>query len=402
MSDRYATRMSSIGEIVEELRRELARLGDGAAEPAEAGAAGGEEDPPDPLELTLERMRATRAITSDHPPTTQPGTLAPARLATKRAISKAIRWKVERLALDTRTFAEATLDAQTAEVEAIHALADAEAALRAELAELQKEVGTLRERVAHVERRAAAPRARAVDPPATEAAPPIEQTGELFDYFAFEAIMRGSQADIAERQREYLPVLAELDDIVDVGCGRGELLVLLREAGKRARGVDADEDMVAQCRELGLEVELGDGVAYVAGLPEGSLGAVVACQLVEHLRPARLMALLEGARRALRPGGVLLVETINPASLSALRNYFADLTHAQPLVAETLAFLVESAGFRDVEIRQTSPLPDHARLAPVEWGPSVPEEAAGAANRNVELLNRLLFAPQDYAVIARA
>jgi len=197
-------------------------------------------------------------------------------------------------------------------------------------------------------------------------------------------------------------VLADVDDILDVGCGRGELLALLREEGKRTRGVDADEDMVAQCLELGLDVELGDGVAHVAGLPPGSLGAVVACQLVEHLRPDRLMALLEGAHRALRAGGVLLLETINPASLSALRNYFADLTHAQPLVAETLAFLVESAGFCDVEVRYTSPLPDHGRLAPVAWGPSVPDESADTANRNVELLNQLLFAPQDYAVIARA
>src|SRR5262245_16517694 len=102
-------------------------------------------------------MRATRVITSDHPPTTQPGALAPARLASKRAISKAIRWKVEALAHDTRMFAGATVDAHEATVTALLAT---ERGLRAELDALRREVTALRERVAHTERRAVAPRAR--------------------------------------------------------------------------------------------------------------------------------------------------------------------------------------------------------------------------------------------------
>ena len=125
-------------------------------------------------------------------------------------------------------------------------------------------------------------------------------------------------------------------------------------------------------------------------------------QVVEHLRPAQLTTFLEGCHHTLRSDGILLLETINPVTLSALRNYFADLTHAQPLVPETLKFLVESAGFRDVTITYHNPLPEIARLRHVPYGDHVTEEARAASDRNVDLVNATLFGPQDYAVIARA
>ena len=212
--------------------------------------------------------------------------------------------------------------------------------------------------------------------------------------------MRGSREEISARQQGYLTEFASADDILDVGCGRGEFLVLLRDAGKRATGIDIDADMVAQCRDEGLDVVRAEAVEHLSGLASESLGGIFAAQVVEHLPPAELVAFLAAARVALAPGGVIVLETINPASLCALRNYFADLTHAQPLVPETLSFLVESAGFTGPRIAYTSPVPDRGRLIDVPFGDAIPAEALAASRRNIELLNGLLFAPQDYAVIA--
>ncbi|MGI8420768.1 MAG: class I SAM-dependent methyltransferase, partial [Gaiellaceae bacterium] len=179
----------------------------------------------------------------------------------------------------------------------------------------------------------------------------------------------------------YVELLAGTGPVLDVGCGRGELLGLLREAGVEARGVDADADMVAYARGEGLEVEQADLIAHLESLADGSLGAVVAAQVVEHLPPPALLRFLELGRAKLRPGGLLVAETINPLSPLALRNYFADLTHAQPLVPETLALLARSAGFAEAEIRYLNAPP------PLE----------GADPR----LNEILFAPLDYAIVAR-
>ncbi len=214
--------------------------------------------------------------------------------------------------------------------------------------------------------------------------------------------MRGSREEITERQRDFVERFADVDDIMDIGCGRGEFLQLLKDAGKSARGVDADAEMAEWCREQGLDVRHGEGIAALAATAAGSLGGVFAAQVVEHLPPGPLVAFLVAAQNALRPGGVIVLETINPASLSALRNYFADLTHAQPLVPQTLAFLVETSGFHDVEVELRSPLPDDQRLRELPHPDGTPPELVEASAHNVNRLNDLLFAPQDYAVIARA
>jgi 2-polyprenyl-3-methyl-5-hydroxy-6-metoxy-1,4-benzoquinol methylase len=148
--------------------------------------------------------------------------------------------------------------------------------------------------------------------------------------------------------------------------------------------------MVVYARGEGLEVEQVGAVEYLETLAEGSLGGIFAAQLVEHLRAPTVVRMLELAAEKLRPGGLLVAETINPVSPIALRNYFADLTHAQPLVAETLELLARQAGFRTVETRFLNE-PDE-KLAE----PSDPTIAA-----NVRRLNELLFAPLDYAIIAR-
>src|SRR5439155_4132093 len=210
------------------------------------------------------------------------------------------------------------------------------------------------------------------------------------DYCAFGSRMRGSTETVRERQRVYVDDFRGSAPVLDVGCGRGELLGLLREAGIDARGVDADADMVAYARGEGLDVEQADALAYLEALEDSSLGGVFAGQVVEHLPPPALLRLLELAARKLRPGGLLVAETINPLSPLALRSYFADLTHAQPLVPETLELLARQAGFAETEVRFLNEPAE--RL-------TEPDDPVIAAN--VRRLNELLFAPLDYAILAR-
>jgi SAM-dependent methyltransferase len=313
----------------------------------------------------------------------------------KRTVRRLVRWYVEPLALDQRTFNEAVLKL----VDELHERVDAslrqlraaeERINRAERAEeLARE---LEHRLTRLERRPAGT-------PATVAAQPRAEA--LPDYFAFEARMRGAPELIRERQRPYVEDFRVHAPVLDLGCGRGEFLALLREAGIEARGVDADGDMAAFARGEGLDVEQADALAYLERLEDGSLGGLFAAQLVEHLPPAHLVRLLELGHAKLRPGGVLIAETINPLAPRALRDYFADLTHAQPLVPETLALLATGAGFSSVETRYVNEPPAAERLRAVEL-PADPafDRAREALAHNVDRLNEQLFGPLDYAVVA--
>jgi SAM-dependent methyltransferase len=228
--------------------------------------------------------------------------------------------------------------------------------------------------------------------------PPLVEPG----YPAFEAALRGPVDEIRERQRPYVADFAEAAPVLDLGCGRGEFLGLLAEAGVEARGVDVSAEMVAVARADGHDVEHADAVAYLERLDDDSLGGIFAAQLVEHLPARAVVRLLQLAATTLQPGGALVLETINPLSPVALRHFFADLTHAQPLVPETLELLVRSAGLHVVEVRFLNAPPPEARLEPVEL-PAGDEfaDAQRALERNVERLNALLFAPLDFAVVAR-
>ena len=300
--------------------------------------------------------------------------------AVKRFLRKLMRWYVEPFAADQRVFNDSVLKL----VDALSERADSASVAREQAERLVRE---LQERVERLERR---PPTGSAGPatPVTVAAQPA--AAAIPDYFAFESRMRGSTDSIRERQRRYLDDLRAAAPVLDIGCGRGELLGLLREAGVEARGIDADADMAAYARGEGLDVEQADLVEYLGRTPDGSLGGIFMGQVVEHLPGPTLAQSLRLAAAKLRPGGVLIAETINPLSPIALRNYFADLTHAWPLVPETLELLARQAGFAETEIRFLNEPAE--RL-------TEPDDPVIAAN--VRRLNELLFAPLDYALVAR-
>jgi O-antigen chain-terminating methyltransferase len=212
---------------------------------------------------------------------------------------------------------------------------------------------------------------------------------------AFESAFRGSSEDLLERYRSLAERFLGHGPVLDVGCGRGEFLTLLGELGVEARGIEIDPALVAEAREAGLDVSLGDAVTHVAALPDASLGGIVLLQVVEHLTPQAVIDLVAVARHKLAPDGLMIVETVNPQSLYTFaHSFYLDPTHGNPVHPAYLKFLFDEAGYSLVEIDwRSEPPPDDVLV--------VDESAGEVAAANTRRLNRLLFAPQDYALVAR-
>jgi O-antigen chain-terminating methyltransferase len=252
---------------------------------------------------------------------------------------------------------------------------------------------------------------RRTEPPASSqphqapGLPPASASLDSYKYVGFEDQFRGSQSEIRERVSIYVSAFEGAADVLDIGCGRGEFLDLLRERGISARGVDLNDEMAAVCRARGLDATAGDALGYLLALPDGSLGGLFAAQVVEHLEPDYLMRLLDAAYHKLRPGSTIILETINAACWYAFfASYIRDLTHVRPLHPDTLRYLVLASGFQRVEIRYTAPFPDDSKLQPVPVQPrdgaaNLTPETVAILNENARKLNDLLFTHLDYAAI---
>ncbi len=221
---------------------------------------------------------------------------------------------------------------------------------------------------------------------------------DSYKYVGFEDKFRGSQHEIRDRLAAYVQLFEGSSDVLDVGCGRGEFLDLLRERGISARGVDLNDEMAAVSRSRGLDATSGDALSYLLAQPDGSLGGLFAAQVVEHLEPDYLMRFLDTAYHKLRPGSKIVLETINPACWFAFfSSYIRDITHVRPLHPDTLRYLVTASGFQKVTVRYSAPFPDEDKL---KMAPGEPSSAAEQAmNDNVRTLNALLFTYLDYAAI---
>ena len=232
-------------------------------------------------------------------------------------------------------------------------------------------------------------------------------TLDSYKYVGFEDQFRGSQDVIRARLESYLPYFeatAASGDVLDVGCGRGEFIDLLNARGIPARGIDLNHEMAEVCRARGLNIIEADAVGYLTTLPDGSLRGIFAAQVVEHLEPPYLLKFLELAFVKLRPGGRLVLETLNPACWMAFfESYIRDITHKWPLHPETLKYLVTASGFSRADIEYRSPVAPEDRLQPIlvpEGADLAIRDLAETFNSNVEKLNARMFTFMDYAVVA--
>ena len=268
------------------------------------------------------------------------------------------------------------------------------------LSGVEEELATSRVRIARVLEKLEAALGREDMRGARELVGQLEEELAGAWYLAFEHIHRRPEA-LEARYRMYVDMIKPAAGeklVVDVGCGRGELMEMLREEGLNVVGVELNPQAVEACRIKGLKVHHGDAEAFLAGLEEDSVGAVVMLQVVEHLGARKLLRLLTTAVSRLAPGGMLLAETINPACLSTLAGpFYLDITHRNPIHPQALKGLWQWLGLRDVEVLWLAPYPEKYRLEELEEGSA----QAGVHNRNIRKLNDLLFSFQDYAVAGR-
>jgi len=211
-------------------------------------------------------------------------------------------------------------------------------------------------------------------------------------YFAFEERFRGSSEEIGERLSVYLPYLSQTPQgpqpVVDIGCGRGEWLELLRDAGYAAVGIDSDPAMVNHGKSRNLEIVQSDGLSYLASLADRSVRAVSAFHLFEHLPFGVTLQMLKEIVRVVRPGGVALFETPNPHNiLVGACNFYNDPTHLRPIPSELLSFAVEYCGLENATVLLLHDAAEGHRI-----------------NERLDTLeyrfNDLFYGPQDYALIA--
>ncbi len=208
----------------------------------------------------------------------------------------------------------------------------------------------------------------------------------VLDYARFAERFRGSEQYVAEKQALYLPLFQDCTDVLDIGCGRGEFLALMKEKGVSARGVDLSAESVAFCRSRGLQVESGDFFTCFGDVPDATVGGIFCAQVVEHIAPDRIPELVRLAAAKLVRGAPLVIETPNPECLAIFATHFyLDPTHTRPVPSTLLRFYMEESGIGQIEVRPLSPA--------VETMPvlaTLPEDFRNA-----------FFGGLDYAIIGR-
>lgn len=205
-------------------------------------------------------------------------------------------------------------------------------------------------------------------------------------YPALEQQFRGTLDEIRARQLPYQDWIAGAPEgrVADIGCGRGEWLGLLKEWGRDGIGVDLNSVMVGELQSRGLNAVHADALVWLRTQADDSLAAITSFHVVEHLPLGVLLQLVDEARRVLKPGGLLILETPNPENLLvATQSFWLDPTHQRPLPPGLLEFIAVHAGLR----HETT-----LRLSPPEMdGQAIADP----------MLRTLMTQGRDYAVVAR-
>lgn len=261
----------------------------------------------------------------------------------------------------------------------------------------------LKLRVEELKRKCGSVQATAVQSASTEmVAPqktmPAEESSdyEEIDYFDFENHFRGSIDSIKKAQEMYLEYFKDKKNVLDIGCGRGEFLALMKDNGINAKGVDIYAPYADYCNMKGLDAVQGDGVAYLS--EQSDVDGIFVGQVVEHLKTSEIIRLCNTAYEKLSDGGCIVIETPNPTSLAIYTNaFYIDPSHVKPVHPLTMKYLLEKAGFKSVEIIFTENSRPQMEIPPVK-------SAGGADNEEfnnaMQKVSQMLFGSQDYAVIA--
>ena len=185
-------------------------------------------------------------------------------------------------------------------------------------------------------------------------------------------------------------------DVLDLGCGPGFFLDLLRDRGIAGIGIDFDPAMVNAARGRGHDARIGDH-AMVATFHDAFDGIHLS-HVIEHLWGDDAVGLLEASYAALREGGLLIVRTPNWGNATVRHGgFWLDHTHKRPYPLELLTKIAgdlgmttvragyEPAGWEDTYLLLRKPR-SRARAARVRiaWhGDFLGEGSLARANRNL-------------------
>ncbi len=425
-----------VSKIMSEVRAEIERKRKAGFYPPEVleefDAAVSSTGKEDALSNALMGIRQTAGFTTAVTTDSELPVLAPVASSFKRVIRGSVRWYINgilqqierfgasviyalRLTTDRIRELEAkteALDSLKASVEAIeakgHQTAERTQLLREDfdgvrarerLPVLERAIRSLREEGVRVAQSSAA--GEQAEPPRAERSLSADQN---IDYLDFENAFLGPEEDRRQRMRDYIDKFRDLPGkVVDLGCGRGEFLEVLAEAGISGYGVERDPDMIERCREKGVEVVDTNALDHLSTVPEGSLGGIFSAHMIEHLEIPDVPRLFELAARALAPGGRLVIETPNPRSLYIFAwAFYIDLGHLRPLHPLLLEYLAKNAGFMDVRAEYFFPPPVDIRPRPLDaTGDPAIDQVIEVVNENFKRLDDVVFGPQDYAIVAR-
>ncbi len=214
-----------------------------------------------------------------------------------------------------------------------------------------------------------------------------------FNYVGFEKKFYGDHETLQPKHSQYIDHFHGVDDVLDIGCGSGAFLTLLKKRGIKAHGIDINPNVVKDCAQHDLSVERADAIPYLSKQKNKTYGAITCFHVIEHMHPEDCLKFLRLCFKKLKPGGKLILETPNTTMLGILnKGFYMDPTHIRPVHPETVEFVLRDLGFKKIKVHTSSQLPEGDRLKSV----SDPD-----MNFNVQMLNRALFGDQDVSIIAK-
>jgi O-antigen chain-terminating methyltransferase len=215
---------------------------------------------------------------------------------------------------------------------------------------------------------------------------PKDENQHPYDFLRFAERYRGPELYVRQNFENYLDYFTGKTRVIDLGCGRGEMLELLKEKGIPAQGIDGDQESVAICQSKGLNAHVADLFEWLENEPDEAHEVLFCSQVIEHLPPLELPKFVKNCAQKLQKGGVLILETPNPECLAIFATHFyLDPTHHRPVPPILAAFHMEEAGLGRIEVKRLAPAID-----------SMPSLASLPAD-----FREAFFGCLDYAIIGQ-
>jgi O-antigen chain-terminating methyltransferase len=244
----------------------------------------------------------------------------------------------------------------------------------------------------------------------------IEESHESIDYinyFVFSDEMSkiwtklsGKSVDTPNIFIDSIELFKDCKNVLDIGCGSGYFLKMMKQNNIGGYGIDLNEDLVAYCQKMGINAIKIDALSHLQSIENKSLDGIFINQVAEHLSIDNLIKLLKSSYEKLQYGSYIIITIPNILSMLVSTNlYYLDPTHQRQLHPEVLKFLLNSCGFRDIQEKYYQPIPDDIKLKKLEISDYSQEENLKKIienyNNNVTRLNNILFGFRDVTVLGK-